>query len=106
MTSFHTDTLVPPAVNPGDTTGGDTTGIQKFAAELLSVYPNPAHGQCVVQFAQEMPKTVRLYSIAGALIQEFIPTKETMELILPSKGIFILSCEMKEGTVVRKIVNQ
>ena len=106
MTSFHTDTLVPPAVNPGDTTGGDTTGIQKFAAELLSVYPNPAHGQCVVQFAQEMPKTVRLYTIAGALIQEFIPTKETMELILPSKGIFILSCEMKEGTVVRKIVNQ
>ncbi|MBP5650496.1 MAG: fibronectin type III domain-containing protein [Bacteroidales bacterium] len=106
MTSFHTDTLVPPAVNPGDTTGGDTTGIQSFAANLLSVYPNPAHGQCVVQFAQEMPKTVRLYTIAGTLIQEVIPTKETMELILPSKGIFILSCEMKEGTVVRKIVNQ
>lgn len=106
MISFHTDTLVPPAVNPEDTTGGDTTGIQRFAANLLSVYPNPAHGQCVVQFAQEMPRIVRLYTITGALIREVIPTKETMELTLPSKGIFILSCEMKEGTVVRKIVNQ
>ncbi|MBO4655161.1 MAG: fibronectin type III domain-containing protein [Bacteroidales bacterium] len=109
MVTFHTDTLVPPVIIHSDTTGettGDTTGIQRLAPNLLSVYPNPAHGQCVVQFAQEMPKTVRLYTIAGALIQEFIPTKETMELILPSKGIFILSCEMKEGTVVRKIVNQ
>lgn len=106
MTSFHTDTLVPPAVNPGDTTSGDTTGIQRFATKLLSVYPNPAHGQCMVHFTQEMPKIIRLYTIEGALIQEVIPTKETLELTLPSKGIFILNCEMKEGTVVRKIVNQ
>jgi hypothetical protein len=106
MLNFHTDTLVPPAVNPGDTTSGDTTSIRRFAADLLSVYPNPAHGQCVVQFAQEMPKIVRLYTITGALIREVIPSKETLELTLPSKGIFILNCEMKEGTLVRKIVNQ
>ncbi len=99
-------TLVPPAVNPEDTTGGDTTGIQRFATKLLSVYPNPAHGQCMVHFTQEMPKIIRLYTIEGALIQEVIPTKETLELTLPSKGVFILKCEMKEGTVVRKIVNQ
>ena len=72
MISFHTDTIVPPAVNPEDTTGGDTTGIQRFVANLLSVYPNPAHGQCVVQFAQEKPKIVKLYTIAGALVQEAI----------------------------------
>lgn len=106
MINFHTDTLVPPTVNPGDTTSGDTTSIRRFAADLLSVYPNPAHGQCMVQFAQEMPRIVRLYTIAGALVQEAIPSKETMELTLPSKGVFILKCEMKEGTVVRKIVNQ
>ena len=106
MINLHTDTLVPPAVNPGDTTSGDTTSIRRFAADLLSVYPNPAHGQCVVQFAQEMPKIVRLYTITGALIREVIPSKETLELTLPSKGIFILNCEMKEGTLVRKIVNQ
>ena len=99
MTSFHTDTLVPPANN-------DSTGIQTIDYDHLLIYPNPAHGQCIVQSAQEMPKVVRLYTITGALIQEVVPTKETLELSLPSKGIFILSCEMKEGMVVRKIVNQ
>ncbi len=106
MMSFHTDTLVPPAVNPGDTTGGDTTSIQRFAANMLTVYPNPAHGQCVVSFAGELPQTVKLYTLDGKLIQETIPTKETIELTFPTTGIFILNCEMREGTLTRKIVNQ
>lgn len=103
MISFHTDTLVPPAppVDPED-----STGIQTFTTDLMLVYPNPAHGQCMVQFEREIPNVVRLFSIEGALLQEIKPDKETLELNLPSQGVFLLVCEMKAGTVIRKIVNQ
>ena len=97
MLTFHTDTL--PVT-------GDTVGIHTYSTLDLQIYPNPAHGQCVVQFEQELPKVVRLYSIDGALLQEMTPQKETMELQLPAKGVFMLYCETREGVVVRKVVNQ
>ena len=99
MVSFHTDTLVPPVIP------GDSTGIADFDNNRLQIYPNPAHGQCIVRFEQEIPQVIRLYTVAGVLCQEITPNKETIELTLPSTGVFILSCEMKEGTVTRRIVN-
>ena len=102
MTTFHTDTLVPPTpVDPVD-----STGIQTLTAGKMLVYPNPAHGQCTVQFERETPSVVRLFTIEGTLVQEFIPTHESIELTLPSSGVFLLVCDMKEGTVVRKIVSR
>ena len=100
MITFHTDTLVPPVIPD------DSTGIHSYTSNGIRIFPNPAHGQCVVHFTQEMPKVVRVYTIEGALVQEINPDKETMELRLLSSGVFILSCEMKEGTVLRKIVNR
>jgi len=95
MISFHTDTL--PI---------DHTGIQNFTEDNLQVYPNPAQGQCILQFNGELPKMVRLFSIDGALLLEMVPDKETFEFTLPASGVFILSCEMREGIVNRKIVNR
>jgi len=109
MVTFRTDTLpvIPEDTTvTEDTTVVDTTGIQIFTTESLKVYPNPAHGKCVVQFEQEVPGVVRLYAMNGALLLEAVPDKETMELTLPSNGIFLLVCEMKEGIVMRKIINQ
>ncbi len=100
MVSFHTDTLVPPVIPE------DSTGIQTFIADGFKIYPNPAHGQCVVHFEKEIPQVIRLYTVFGVLCQEIIPGKETMELTLPTTGVFILSCEMKEGTVTRRIVSR
>ena len=103
MLTFHTDTLVPPAppVDPED-----STGIQTFTADQLLLYPNPAHGQCMVQFKQEIPKTARLYTIEGTLVKEIIPIKETFELVLPTPGVYLLVCEIKEGTVVKTVVSK
>ena len=99
MVNFRTDTLG----SPGD---NDTTGIQTYRADNLLVYPNPAKGHCTVRFAHEMPKVVRLYSIDGKLLRQLIPDKETMELSLPTPGIFLLQCEMETGTATHKIINQ
>ena len=100
MITFHTDTLAPPVIPD------DSTGIHSYTSNGIRIFPNPAHGQCVVHFTQEMPKVVRVYTIEGTLVQEINPDKETLELRLPASGVFILSCEMKEGTVLRKIVNR
>ena len=72
----------------------------------MLVYPNPAQGLFTVQFDREIPSVVRLFTLEGVLVQEIIPTKETLEVTLPSSGVFLLVCEMKEGTVTRKIVNR
>lgn len=100
MMTFHTDTLVPPVIPE------DSTGIQNFIADGLKIYPNPAHGQCVVHFEKEIPQVIRLYTISGVLCQEIIPSKETIELSLPTAGVFILNCEMKECMVIRRIVSR
>ena len=99
MITFHTDTLVPPVIPD------DTTGIQQYSHNSLLIYPNPAHGQCTVQFDGVMPTVVRLYTLEGSLVWEAAPNKEIMEVKLPSKGVFLLVSETKEGTVSRRIVN-
>ena len=103
MMSFHTDTLVPPAppIDPVD-----STGIQTFTNDRLLVYPNPAQGQCTVRFDREIPSMMRLFSIDGALLQEIKPETETFELTLPGRGVFLIVCEMKEGSVTRRIVSR
>lgn len=109
MVSFHTDTLsvIPEdTTHTEDTTVVDTTGIQIFTTQPLTIYPNPAHGQCVVQFEQELPSAVRLYGQNGQLLIETVPTKETMELELPAAGVYLLVCEMKAGVVTRRIISQ
>lgn len=93
MLTFHTDTPV-------------HTGIQTLSNDNLLIYPNPAQGRCSVQFERETPSVVRLFTIEGTLVQEIIPTRESLELTLPGSGIFLLVCEMKEGTVTRRIVNR
>ena len=103
MMSFQTDTLVPPAppIDPVD-----STGIQTFTNDRLLVYPNPAQGQCTVRFDREIPSMMRLFSIDGALLQEIKPETETIELTLPGRGVFLIVCEMKEGSVTRRIVSR
>lgn len=94
MLSFRTDTI--PTIGIEDNT---------YATDYVKIYPNPAQGRCVVQFEQEMPSVMRLYAMDGALVMETVPDKETMQLTLPSRGIFILACETKKGVVMQKIIN-
>ena len=93
MLTFQTDTLV-------------HTGIHTIADDNLLIYPNPAQGQCTVQFERETPSVIRLFTIEGVLVQEIIPTGESIELTLPASGVYLLVCDMKEGTVVRKVVGR
>ena len=93
MLTFHTDAL-------------SHTGIRTADDDNLLIYPNPAQGRCTVQFERETPSVIRLFTLEGILVQEIIPTKEAFELNLPGSGVYLLVCEMKEGTVTRRIVSR
>ncbi len=99
MVSFKTDTLIPPVIPD------DTTGVNTFAAHNILCYPNPAHGSCTLQFNEERPTNVLLYSIDGKLLQSLVPDKETINLSLPYSGIFMIRCETEKGVITRKIVS-
>ncbi|MBO4488919.1 MAG: fibronectin type III domain-containing protein [Bacteroidales bacterium] len=98
--TFHTDTLVPPVIPD------DSTGIQSFNTDKMLVYPNPAQGRCTVQFKHETPSVARLFTMEGVLVKELTPTGESFELTLPGSGIFLLVCELREGTVIQRIISQ
>ena len=100
---FKTDTL---PITPEDTTGPDNPDyIQLFTNDIISIFPNPSHGNCTVQFHEQLPVMVQLYGIDGKLLQSIVPNNETINLSLPYSGIFMLRCETEKGVVVRKIVS-
>ncbi|MCR4965525.1 MAG: T9SS type A sorting domain-containing protein [Bacteroidales bacterium] len=100
MISFHTDTLVPPIIID------DSTGISSYEPTNLQIYPNPAQGRCIAHFDQEIPQIVRLYNVEGVLLKVIIPESDMIELTLPASGVYIITCEMKEGLITRRIVNR
>ena len=103
MISFKTDTL---PITPDDTTGPeDPDYIQLFTNDIISIFPNPAHGNCTVQFHEQQPAKIQLYSIDGKLLQNIILNNETINLSLPYSGIFMLRCETEKGILTRKIVS-
>lgn len=101
MISFRTDTL-PTIV---DTTTTDTTRITDFSALDFHVYPNPAHGACQLQFMNEIPAQVQVYSADGKLLMNIRPTENPLSVTLPHAGVFIIRCEMPHGASTRRIIN-
>lgn len=83
----------------------DGSSIPTFAENSILCFPNPANGQCTLQF-QQKPLSVKLFSVDGKLLQQTTPTSENITLSLPYQGVFILHCETDQGVVVRKIINQ
>lgn len=84
---------------------GAPSNIQDILNSSLSVYPNPASGNCTLKFDNQLPTSVKLYSIDGKLLQTLVPTNNSLTLDLPYSGVFMLSCECENGVITKKIVN-
>ena len=84
---------------------GDPDNVSSVSSNNMRCFPNPANGQCQLQF-QQKPLSIKLYSIDGKLLQQTTPLTENITLELPYKGVFILHCETDQGIITRKIVNQ
>lgn len=99
-TTFQTDSLQP-SVEPID-----TTGIEIFDAQKITIYPNPALGFTTVQFAEEIPASIQVYTIDGKLIESVKPTQSTIRIEFPSRGVFLLRFNTSDGTFYKKLINK
>lgn len=84
----------------------DHSDIQAFETDNILCSPNPVNGQCFLQFKQEIPKTLQLFSIDGKLLQQMTPHTENITLSLPNPGIFILRCKTGSAVITKKIINK
>lgn len=93
------------AIPPTPEVPEDSTGIQTITNEGLTIFPNPAHGNCTLQFDEQQPSSIQLYAIDGKLLQTITPNSRTINLSLPYSGIFMIRCETEKRIIVRRIVN-
>lgn len=79
-------------------------GIAEVEVISLSINPNPADGRCIVTLPDNMSAELKLYGTDGRLIQVADYTGAPLELLLPSKGVYLLQATTPKGTITRKIV--
>lgn len=84
----------------------DSVGIASYVDEgvLLSVYPNPSHGDITVNVGQ--PSLVTVYDLQGRTV---VPTTHVMSsLLIPhsslAPGTYLLSITTATGTQVRRVI--
>lgn len=99
--NFHTIGLPEPPEPP------EPEGIELANTNIeISVVPNPAHGQCVVNVSDNRPAELKLFGLDGRLLQTISTNGTPIMLQLPSQGIFLLQATTASGVATRKIVNK
>lgn len=87
-----------------DTTFTITAITAPFSNSQFSFFPNPAHGQCVVNLSEEAE--LRLYTPNGRLVHTATCHGAPFTLQLPSPGVFLLQIITPDGTLSKKIINR
>ena len=80
------------------------TGVKDLKNNTLEIYPNPSHGQFVVETNQKGQVTV--YNLQGELLlrKNLENTTENFDLSTFGKGVYMLCFDGKKGRSFRKIV--
>jgi len=101
--TFTTDTIVPPTP---PTPPIDTTGINEPSNAGIRLFPNPAHGQILIQSEQSTPTAIRIYNVAGKLLEILYPTSEKTAIELPASGMYIIETEVAGKRFSQKVISR
>jgi hypothetical protein len=84
------------------------TGIERNSAlsSAISVYPNPTSGNFQVEMPFEGTKTIRVFSLSGALISVTVTNEHMQEMNLSTqaKGLYYVQIESAAGNAHYKLV--
>ncbi len=82
------------------------SAVETMLNERVNVYPNPTYGRITVSATSPVVK-VRIFSVAGILLQEVLP--ESLSPVVPltlqqSPGIYLLEIQTEKGMIRKKIL--
>lgn len=87
-----------------DTISTTTAITAPFSNSQFSIFPNPAHGHCVVDLSEVAE--LRLYASDGRLVQAAVSQGTPITLQFPSPGVFLLQIITPDGILSQKIINR
>ncbi len=84
----------------------EPSAVETLLKEKVSVYPNPSYGRITVSATSAVEK-IRVFSVAGTLLQEIIPGERTPSVTFTLQqpgGVYILEVHTGKGAIRKKIL--
>jgi hypothetical protein len=83
----------------------NSTGINEFSENSLSVFPNPANEQITLDDGQGVIKDISIYDIMGRKIRKHSinTTKSTLDVSNLQSGMYFLKILTEQGILTRKV---
>ncbi|MEL6923655.1 MAG: T9SS type A sorting domain-containing protein, partial [Bacteroidota bacterium] len=77
-------------------------------ADLVSIFPNPASDYLQLDFGDQLPERLQLFSASGKLLSEELVDGSIKQLSIAHlpKGFYIVRSKIEEGWVVSRFVKQ
>lgn len=80
--------------------------IAELQAEHITIRPCPAHGRCQADFSGMNVTAMRLYTVDGRIVESRPIANDQAEIVLPTKGLYILELQTPKGLVRKRIVSE
>lgn len=86
---------------------GSTLSVNQFASKLVTVYPNPASGIFTVELPNKLQiNKAELIDISGKQFEVKVNNGNTIDISGFAHGVYVLSLDTAEGTLVKRVVKQ
>ncbi|PKP53399.1 MAG: hypothetical protein CVT92_04470 [Bacteroidetes bacterium HGW-Bacteroidetes-1] len=73
---------------------------------LITAYPNPSNGMVQLQFVTSGEKTIGVYNNMGQMIDNFKSANYKHSIVLPTKGLFLITVERDGFLQTIKVINR
>jgi hypothetical protein len=70
----------------------------------MLIYPNPTHGIVHVSLENQKIKSIKLYNLQGAFIEEFFTNDFSVSML--TAGIYYIKVQTDKSTFTQKLVKQ
>lgn len=80
-------------------------GVADYESSHLLLYPNPANGSFTLTLKDQSPAQVQLYSGEGKLLKSLTSNGESLQITLPTSGIFFVRVQQNGNVYTKKVTS-